>query len=203
MAWASIPGAWTLHCSIEIIRYYPIHFITGMPAPTVSWSAAFQCMPRPEIFSNTGIQFMQINTLYQLFAMAQQKSPLFDVAKSFVMIPDLFNFWLSGEITNEFTDATTSQCLDPRTRTLGNAGAGGAEHPGASFPAGHRARHLDWDASPAGCRGDRRGRRSGSLSPPATIPALPWRPSRPGTRILPGSAREPGPSWARKSASRP
>jgi rhamnulokinase len=72
-------------------------------------------MPRSEIFSNTGIQFMQINTLYQLFAMAQQKSPLFDVAKTFVMIPDLFNFWLSGEITNEFTDATTSQCLDPRT----------------------------------------------------------------------------------------
>jgi rhamnulokinase len=79
--------------------------------------AAFQCMPRPEIFSHTGIQFMQINALYQLFAMAQQNSPLFDVAKSFVMIPDLFNFWLSGEITNEFTDATTSQCLDPRIRT--------------------------------------------------------------------------------------
>ena len=79
--------------------------------------AAFQCMPRSEIFSNTGIQFMQINTLYQLFAMAQQKSPLFDVAKTFVMIPDLFNFWLSGEITNEFTDATTSQCLDPRSRS--------------------------------------------------------------------------------------
>ena len=79
--------------------------------------AAFQCMPRPEIFSNTGIQFMQINTLYQLFAMSLQKSPLLDAAKSFVMIPDLFNFWLSGEITNEFTDATTSQCLDPRTRS--------------------------------------------------------------------------------------
>jgi rhamnulokinase len=79
--------------------------------------AAFQCMPRAQIFSNTGIQFMQINTLYQLFAMSQQESPLFDIAKSFVMIPDLFNFWLSGEITNEFTDATTSQCLDPRSRS--------------------------------------------------------------------------------------
>ena len=78
--------------------------------------AAFKCMPRSEIFSNTGLQFMQINTLYQLFAMSVHKSPLLDVAKTFVMIPDLFNFWLSGEITNEFTDATTSQCLDPRTR---------------------------------------------------------------------------------------
>ena len=77
---------------------------------------AFRRMPRPEIFSNTGIQFMQINTLYQLLAMSVQKSPLLDVAKSFVTTPDLFNYWLSGEITNEFTNATTTQCLDPRTR---------------------------------------------------------------------------------------
>ncbi len=67
-----------------------------------------------KIFSNTGIQFMQINTLYQLLAMSVQKSPLFDVAKTFVTIPDLFNFWLSGELTNEFTNATTTQCFDPR-----------------------------------------------------------------------------------------
>lgn len=77
---------------------------------------AFKCMSRSEIFSNTGIQFMQINTLYQLLAMALQKSPLFDIAKRFVTIPDLFNFWLSGEITNEFTNSTTTQCLDPRKR---------------------------------------------------------------------------------------
>ncbi len=77
---------------------------------------AFKRMPRAEIFSNTGIQFMQINTLYQLLAMSLQKSPVLDVAKRFVTIPDLFNYWLSGEITNEFTNATTTQCLDPRKR---------------------------------------------------------------------------------------
>jgi rhamnulokinase len=77
---------------------------------------AFKHMSRAEIFSNTGIQFMQINTLYQLLAMSVQQSPLFDVAKTFVTIPDLFNFWLSGEITNEFTNSTTTQCLDPRKR---------------------------------------------------------------------------------------
>jgi sugar (pentulose or hexulose) kinase len=77
---------------------------------------AFRRMSRGDIFSNTGIQFMQINTLYQLLAMSVQKSPLFDVAKTFVTIPDLFNFWLSGELTNEFTNATTTQCLDPRKR---------------------------------------------------------------------------------------
>ena len=77
---------------------------------------AFRQMPREEIFFNTGIQFLQLNTLYQLLAMSVQKSPLFDVAKTFLTIPDLFNFWLSGEITNEFTNATTTQCLDPVKR---------------------------------------------------------------------------------------
>ncbi len=77
---------------------------------------AFHRMPRAEIFAHTGIQFMQINTLYQLLAMSMKKSPLFDIAKTFVTIPDLFNFWLSGEITNEFTNATTTQCFDPLKR---------------------------------------------------------------------------------------
>ena len=77
---------------------------------------AFSRMTRADIFNNTGIQFMQINTLYQLLAMSIQKSPLFDVAKTFLTIPDLFNYWLSGEITNEFTNATTTQCFDPRKR---------------------------------------------------------------------------------------
>jgi rhamnulokinase len=77
---------------------------------------AFKRMPRADIFTNTGIQFLQINTLYQLLAMSLSHSPLFDIAKTFLTIPDLFNYWLSGEITNEFTNATTTQCLDPRKR---------------------------------------------------------------------------------------
>jgi rhamnulokinase len=77
---------------------------------------AFRRMSAADIFANTGIQFMQINTLYQLLAMSLHKSPLLDVAEKFVTIPDLFNYWLSGEITNEFTNATTTQCFDPRKR---------------------------------------------------------------------------------------
>ncbi len=77
---------------------------------------AFKRMPRAEIFNHTGIQFMQINTLYQLLAMVEQKSPLLDIAKTFVTIPDLLNYWLTGELTNEFTNATTTQCFDPRKR---------------------------------------------------------------------------------------
>jgi len=77
---------------------------------------AFKEVPRAEIFSNTGIQFMQINTLYQLLAMVRGQDPLLDVAQTFLTIPDLFNFWLTGELTNEFTNATTTQCFNPGTR---------------------------------------------------------------------------------------
>ena len=77
---------------------------------------AFKLMPRETIYNNTGIQFMQINTLYQLLSMSVQKSALLDVAQTLVTIPDLFNYWLSGQITNEFTNTTTTQCFDPIKR---------------------------------------------------------------------------------------
>lgn len=74
---------------------------------------ALRHMSKEELFSNTGIQFLQINTLYQLLAMVRAKSPVLDIAQTFVTIPDLLNYWLCGEIANEFTNATTTQCLDP------------------------------------------------------------------------------------------
>ncbi len=77
---------------------------------------AFKAMPRAELFANSGIQFMQLNTLYQLIATIRNNPSLFDAAKTFLTIPDLFNFWMTGEIINEFTNATTTQCFDPHKR---------------------------------------------------------------------------------------
>lgn len=77
---------------------------------------AFAIVPREEIFEATGLQFMEFNSLYQLLAMKQGGSPILDVAKSFLMIPDLFHWLLTGVKANEFTNATTTQFLDPRTR---------------------------------------------------------------------------------------
>ncbi len=74
---------------------------------------AFQTVPRADIFQQSGLQFMQFNTLYQLLAMKWEKSPLLDIAESFLMIPDLFHWLLSGVKSNEFTDATTTQFFDP------------------------------------------------------------------------------------------
>ncbi|HVH31940.1 MAG TPA: rhamnulokinase family protein, partial [bacterium] len=75
---------------------------------------AFRRVPREEIFAATGIQFMPINTLYQLLAMVITGDPALEAAKTFLMIPDLFNFWLTGQKACEFTDVTTTQCYDPR-----------------------------------------------------------------------------------------
>lgn len=77
---------------------------------------AFRRVARDEIFAATGIQFMPINTLFQLLAMVVTGDPALDAAESFLMIPDLFNFWLTGQKACEFTDATTTQCYDPRAR---------------------------------------------------------------------------------------
>jgi len=76
--------------------------------------AAFQQVSKAEIFDYTGIQFMPINTLYQLLAMGQAKAPAFEIAQTFLMAPDLFNYWLTGEKVCEFSIASTSQCYDPR-----------------------------------------------------------------------------------------
>jgi len=75
---------------------------------------AFRRLPREQIFELTGIQFMPINSLYQLLAMVVSQSPLLDVAETFLTIPDLFNYWLSGEKVCEFSNATTTQCYDTR-----------------------------------------------------------------------------------------
>jgi len=77
--------------------------------------AAFEIVPRAEIYERTGIQFMQLNTLYQLLSIARAGSPALAAAKTLLTMPDLFNFWLSGRQANEFTIATTTQCYDPRT----------------------------------------------------------------------------------------
>lgn len=77
---------------------------------------ALKRIPREQIFVTTGIQFMEINTLYQLMAAAESTPDLLDQTETFLMVPDLFNYWLTGERVCEWTDATTSQCVDPRRR---------------------------------------------------------------------------------------
>jgi rhamnulokinase len=78
--------------------------------------ATFARVPREEVFEHTGIQFMEINSLYQLFAMKLGQDPTLDQAETLLMIPDLFNYWFTGVKVCEFSDATTTQFYNPRQR---------------------------------------------------------------------------------------
>ncbi len=64
---------------------------------------------KEEIYQRTGIQFMEINTLYQLYAMVVNDSPLIKKAAKLLFIPDIINYFLTGKKFAEFTFATTSQ----------------------------------------------------------------------------------------------
>jgi rhamnulokinase len=78
--------------------------------------AACQIVPREEIYNQTGIQFMQLNTLFQLFAMRRENDPALQSAKTLLTTPDLFNFWLTGHKASEFTISTTTQCYNPHEK---------------------------------------------------------------------------------------
>jgi rhamnulokinase len=79
--------------------------------------AAFARVPRTEVFRQTGIQFMRFNSLFQLLALQRDRSPLLDGAETLLFMPDLFHYWFTGVKVNEFTDASTSQLIDPTTRS--------------------------------------------------------------------------------------
>ena len=74
---------------------------------------AFRRVPREEIFAATGIQFMRLNTLYQLLAMVVRDDPILKAAETLLFTPDLLNYWLTGRVVSERSIASTSQCLDP------------------------------------------------------------------------------------------
>src|SRR5262245_5613784 len=76
----------------------------------------FSLAPREEIFAHTGIQFMQINTLVQLYAMKAAGDSALESARRLLMIPDLFNYWLTGVARCELTIASTSQFYNPREK---------------------------------------------------------------------------------------
>jgi rhamnulokinase len=77
---------------------------------------AFAIVSREEIFAHTGLQFIEFNTLFQLVAMKLENSPLLDAAETFLMMPDVFHWLLTGEKANEITDASTTQFYNPTTQ---------------------------------------------------------------------------------------
>lgn len=100
---------------IDCPRHYRDPRTNGMP------ERLFQKVPRAEVFGYTGIQVMQLNTLYQLYALRLSGSPALDQAERLLFMPDLFNYWLTGVQRAEVTVASTSQFYDPRARRFATA----------------------------------------------------------------------------------
>jgi rhamnulokinase len=81
---------------------------------------AWKVVPRADIFNQTGIAFLQLNSLYQLLAMVRGDSPTLAIARTFLTMPDLFNYWMTGQKVCEYTIATTTQCYDTRRNVWAN-----------------------------------------------------------------------------------
>lgn len=79
-------------------------------------SKAFEKISRSDLYSTTGIQFMELNSIFQLLSMVETRHPVLDAAETLLFMPDLFHFLLSGVKKSEYTIASTSQLLNAHDR---------------------------------------------------------------------------------------
>lgn len=77
----------------------------------------FKIIPKDMLYLYTGIQFQRFNTIYQLMAIKKKNPENLKKAKTFLMIPDYFNFLLTGKKVNEYTNATSTQLVNSFDRT--------------------------------------------------------------------------------------
>lgn len=91
-------------------RHYRDRRTAGVP------ERIFERVAREEIFRQTGVQFMDINSLYQLWTVRRDSPRVLDSASKLLFMPDLFNYFLTGTCASERTIASTSQIYDPVKR---------------------------------------------------------------------------------------
>jgi rhamnulokinase len=93
----------------------PYHYRDARTNGILEW--AFKKVPRRKIFDQTGLQFMQFNTLFQLLATQRRSAELLDEAHRLLFMPDFIHWALCGSKVVEFTIGSTSQCMNPISRT--------------------------------------------------------------------------------------
>lgn len=110
----------------------PVHYRDART--TNMMEQAFTKVPKAEIFAQTGIQFIPINTLYQLLSLVESNSPQLQFADTFLTAPDLINHWLTGAKVCEFSNATTTQLFNPTTGAWATKMMDRLEIPSRIFP---------------------------------------------------------------------
>jgi rhamnulokinase len=96
---------------------------------------AFEAVPERDWFSETGVQTMPINTLFQLYSMVRSQDPALDSARTLLMIPDLCAYLLCGEKTVEWTEAATTQMYSPKRKDWARALLSALDLPVSVLPA--------------------------------------------------------------------
>lgn len=99
----------------DVLLGNPVHYRDSRTKGMME--VAFSKLSRTQIYERTGLQFMPFNTLYQLLALVQQDSPWLKAAETFLMMPDVFAWLLTGQRAVERTNASTTQFYDPKART--------------------------------------------------------------------------------------
>ena len=138
----------------DLLLANPFHYRDPYTRGTLA--AAQKKVSLSDIYTQTGNQLMEFNTLFQLLALQQQGSPALQAAQSLLTLPDLFHFWLCGQKASEFTVASTSQCYNPTRREWAWDLLQRLELPAHIFqpviPAGTRLGALHpWIAAQTGC----------------------------------------------------
>ncbi len=99
-----------------------------------SFAQAFKIMPENKVYAATGIQLMQINSLFQLIAYKNQKPELLKKASKLLFMPNLMAYMLCGNISAEYTIASTSQLLDMNSGCWSDEIIGKFDLPKGIFP---------------------------------------------------------------------
>ena len=91
----------------------PIHYRDARTVGMVD--EAFKTMPKEKIYGITGIQFMELNTLFQLISLKKNRPWMLERADKMLFMPDLFAYMLTGKMCAEYSIASTSQIIDLET----------------------------------------------------------------------------------------
>lgn len=93
----------------------PVHYRDARTAGLVE--EAFKTMPKEKLYGITGIQFMELNTLFQLISLKKYRPWMLERADKMLFMPDLFGYMLTGKMCAEYSIASTSQLIDLDKRT--------------------------------------------------------------------------------------
>ena len=93
----------------------PVHYRDARTVGLVD--EAFKTMPKEKLYGITGIQFMELNTLFQLISLKKYRPWMLERADKMLFMPDIFGYMLTGKMCAEYSIASTSQLIDLDKRT--------------------------------------------------------------------------------------